>query len=87
MNNIQEANTDSPTLLHCKRPFSARGASGPLEGELHSTRYFQSTREFMMGFGSDAMELDDIVAVLCAIENSHMLLEDLEWPLTARKGL
>ena len=41
----------------------------------------------MMGFGSDAMELDDIVAVLCAIENSHMLLEDLEWPLTARKGL
>jgi hypothetical protein len=32
---------------------------------------FERTREVMLGFGSDAMELHDIVAVWCAIENSH----------------
>jgi|ERR1700722_13355439 len=88
LNDIQETNTDSPTWLHLKRSLLAWGASGPLEGELPDISMAGlSAQEFMMDFGSDAMELDDIVAALRAIENSHMLSEDLDWPLTTRKGL
>jgi hypothetical protein len=38
-----------------------------------TSSFFERTREVMLGFGSDAMELHDIVAVWCAIANSRDL--------------
>ena len=51
-----------------------------------TSSFFEKTREVMMGFGSDAMELHDIVAVWCAIENSHILLQDLSVSSPLAKG-
>jgi hypothetical protein len=46
---------------------SCEGDKSPL---IHLTSSFlESTREIMLQFGKDAMELHDIVAVWCAIEN------------------
>ncbi|CAA7259216.1 unnamed protein product [Cyclocybe aegerita] len=55
-----------PTFENTNTPSNAKGKS-PLT---HFTSSFlERTREIMLQFGKDAMELHDIVAVWCAIEN------------------
>jgi hypothetical protein len=41
-----------------------------------TSSFLERTREIMLKFGCDAMELHDIVAVWCAIENPPVLRED-----------
>lgn len=55
-----------PTLESAANPSNADGKS-PL---VHFTSsVFERTREIMIEFGKDALELHDIVAIWCAIEN------------------
>jgi inosine-uridine nucleoside N-ribohydrolase len=55
-----------PTLESAAKPSYANGKS-PL---VHFTSsVFERTREIMIEFGKDALELHDIVAIWCAIEN------------------
>jgi hypothetical protein len=44
------------------------------------------TREIMLGFGKDAMELHDIVAVWCAIDNPPVANEGVDGMPTLEKG-
>ena len=43
-----------------------------------TSSFFERTREVMIEFGKDAMELHDITAVWCAIENPPVREEDLD---------
>lgn len=60
-----------PTFASTKGPSSDHNKA-PL---IHFTSaFFDRTREVMLAFGKDAMELHDIVAVWCAIENAPSLV-------------
>jgi hypothetical protein len=56
-----------------------------------TSSFLERTRELMLQFGKDAMELHDIVAVWCAIENPPVLQDAcadtlaLGWKATRRK--
>jgi hypothetical protein len=66
----------SPSVGTCGKP--------PLT---HFTSSFlEMTREIMSGFGKDAMELHDIVAVWCAIDNPPVANEGGDGMPTLRKG-
>ena len=55
-------NSSLPSISHNKSPLT------------HFTSSFlERTREIMLQFGKDAMELHDVVAVWCAIENPPLL--------------
>jgi hypothetical protein len=51
-----------------------------------TSSFFERTREVMQGFGYDAMELHDIVAVWCAIENSRVVGSDQDGLPKLSKG-
>lgn len=56
-----------PTLSASATSDAQAAGRSPL---VHFTSsFFEHTREVMLGFGNDAMELHDIVAVWCAIQN------------------
>lgn len=63
---------------------SQRTAKSPLT---HFTSAFlERTREVMLQFGKDVMELHDIVAVWCAIENPSVLVQDKDSLPTLTSG-
>lgn len=51
-----------------------------------TSAFLERTREVMLEFGKDALELHDIVAVWCAIENPHVGGEDIDGIPKLQKG-
>jgi hypothetical protein len=73
-----------PSLESSTAPSIETSGKAPLT---HFTSSFlEQTREIMLGFGKDAMELHDIAAVWCAIDNPPVANERGDGMPTLEKG-
>jgi hypothetical protein len=62
------------------------GTSGKPHLTHFTSAFLERTRGIMLGFGKDVMELHDIVAVWCAIENPPVISEQGNGMPTLQKG-